>query len=245
MALRKITDERVLNVLADLIDTDPDHYHLKNAGVSVDAFEKTGAQLKFQGYPAEATIKKTSQADREQGKADAILTFDSTCLTHYLRKMEKGGSDKELRALIDHELYHLEVVIDDWEYELKEDGTHQRDEAGNSIKKRAHYKYDESARPKLAIRLHDVQMGWFSRMVEKHGKASGEARQVKFLTDHFGNLLFNFAATEDEIRETRDRFAFRMDKVPHEFHADYEEELAKRDRKMVRSQKECEPADVE
>lgn len=78
-------------------------------------------------------------------------------------------SDAEKDALIDHELEHIEVKMDG---------------------KRA--KLDCRGRPKIGMRKHDYQFGWFSSIAERHGIASGEVQQA--------NALF--------LREKQTFFAF-------------------------------------
>lgn len=59
-------------------------------------------------------------------------------------------SEKEQEALLDHEIYHLTL--------------------GKGV--------DDLSRPKLRMRKHDVQIGWFSEIARRHGVASAERRQA-------------------------------------------------------------------
>lgn len=81
----------------------------------------------------------------------------------------QGYDAKRKAALIDHELYHLKPVVKDGEQ-----------------------KFDAQDRPKLEIRLHDYQFGWFDEIAKRHGEASGEVSQAKLLVEMSGQLYFDF-----------------------------------------------------
>lgn len=82
-------------------------------------------------------------------------------------------SQRQRDALIDHELTHLERATD------KEDGTFQVDAVN---------------RPKLKMRRHDHQFGWFDEVAQRHGEASPEVRQARRLMESSGQLYFDFEA---------------------------------------------------
>jgi len=63
----------------------------------------------------------------------------------------RGLSESRRHALIDHELTHLEFTGE----------------------------YDDAYRPKLKMRLHDHQFGWFDEVARRHGDASYEVRQFE------------------------------------------------------------------
>ncbi len=148
------------------------HGGLFSAGVTVDclhAFAKTddngdatGPALKLHGHQCATVVKIVSTKDRAKGMADAEITFDGD---HY----DELGAD-ELEALIDHELTHLELSLDDA-------GAVRRDDQG---------------RPKLRMRLHDHQFGWFDTIAARHGAASLEVQQARSFADSFGQMYFGF-----------------------------------------------------
>lgn len=74
-------------------------------------------------------------------------------------------------ALLDHELYHLEPIKDG-------DG----------------FKRDDIGRPKLGMKLHDVQVGWFREIATRHGANSPERIQAKKLLEKESQTFFNFTA---------------------------------------------------
>lgn len=145
-----------------------DAYHPDLDGVTVQPLfvfdlESTEAVLKHQGYPAAAVVRITPLRDRAQGIADACIEIDrSTWLTL---------SPRQRDALIDHELTHLTRVLDE--------------ETESPL-------YDSLDRPKLAMRRHDHQFGWFDDVAQRHGEASPEVRQANRLMESSGQLYFDF-----------------------------------------------------
>jgi Putative phage metallopeptidase len=143
-------------------------YHLDLTGVTVGAlfvFDEEGSEpvLKHQGYPAAAVVRITPLRDRALGMADAIIVVDRACWLTL--------AAAQRNALIDHELYHLERVRDE--------------ETGRP-------KTDALDRPKLALRRHDHQLGWFDEIARRHGSASPEMRQAKQLLEQTQQLYFDF-----------------------------------------------------
>jgi hypothetical protein len=207
------TDTNALDpILNALIENDPDHYHLKKCGVMIAVlffYGNDGAPLKSAGYPCAAKIKITGGEARALGQKDAILTVDAATW---------DDLDASARvALVDHELHHLEPVIEGWKYATeKKDGVtvNKVDASGNWIKESATYTYDDYHRPKLKMRLHDIQVGWFVRCVEKWGKEALERKQADAMADGFGNLLFDFEKSEREIERTQRRAESREMNLP-------------------------------
>lgn len=118
--------------------------------------------LKHGGYPAAALARIVSERDRAAGMCDAQIILDQSSY----RRM----TDKERDALLDHELHHFEVV---------------QDKSGAP-------RMDTNERPKLRIRKHDHQFGWFDAIADRHGEHSVEVKQAKQLVDDTGQLYFNF-----------------------------------------------------
>ena len=71
-------------------------------------------------------------------------------------------SEPEQRALLDHELYHFTLGK----------GT------------------DDLSRPKLRMRKHDVHVGWFGLIAERHGIHSAERRQAKQIMEVKGQIYW-------------------------------------------------------
>lgn len=162
-----------------------ERYHggLRDAGISIDILEarpraddngdSEAYALKLHGYPCQATIKVVSYKDRVLGGADALLTIDGDAW--------ETLSDDERDALVDHELEHLELKTD-------------RD--GNVLR-------DDIDRPKLRIRLHDHQYGWFDSVARRHGKASLEHKQMAVFIDSRRQMWLPFESDEEAQSEAR------------------------------------------
>lgn len=140
------------------------HKHLADAEVAIDVLaayapkDANGSPkrpaLKARGFQVLAKIRITAPTERACGRADAELVLDGD--------QYPEESPEQQAALIDHELTHLHLVPG---------------EAGLSVKR------DELGRPKLAMRAHDREYGWFDECVRRHGAAAGEARQLAAFMD--------------------------------------------------------------
>lgn len=114
--------------------------------------EPRGNALSLGGYPAYATIRVTTLAERRMGLGDAVLMID-------------GDSWKDLPpakqvAILDHELTHLEPARDKFGVDAQRDGM---------------------GRPKLLLRLHDFHFGGFHDVAARHSDSSVEKSTVENL----------------------------------------------------------------
>lgn len=123
--------------------------------------------LKLAGYPCAAIVKITSLRERASGSPDAVIIVDQA--TWFTLKAEQRA------ALIDHELTHLERCRD---------------------KKTQQRLVDAIDRPKLRMRRHDHQFGWFDDVAERHGEASFEVHQAMQLFTQARQLYFSFEPVE-------------------------------------------------
>ncbi len=147
------------DVVGPYADAMIERYHpqLRDAGVTLTYLfahattdkngDPTGPAIKFGGYAALATIKIIGAKERADGRADAEMTIDGD------RWQELTEGRKY--ALVDHELEHLELKYD---------------KDGNVVR-------DDMNRPKLVIRKHDHQFGWFDAIVRRHGRSACEFEQ--------------------------------------------------------------------
>jgi hypothetical protein len=119
--------------------------------------------LKHQGYPAAAVIKIIGTKERAAGMDDALLVVD--------QYVYEGLTEAQRDAMIDHELYHLELVIDD---------------------KTDKPKFDSLGRHRLSVRKHDRQFGWFDEVAQRHGENSLEVIQAKSIIASTRQLYFPF-----------------------------------------------------
>jgi hypothetical protein len=152
------------------------HEELEDVTVSalfVFDSESSDPVLKHQGYPAGAVVRITPVKDRALGVSDATIVID--------RAGWLALSQRQRNALIDHELTHLTRVTDK--------------ESGDPV-------FDSLDRPKLAMRKHDHQFGWFDEVAQRHGEASPEVRQARHLMESSGQLYFDFEPRQVEMSNT-------------------------------------------
>lgn len=160
------TYDTVPQEVLDLINSTMEQYHeeLHNAEVTVDAMfahnENGDHPVKLGGYPALAYIKITSLKNRIKGMMDAEIMIDGDAY--------KMMTEAQRIALIDHELHHLMLTYD----------------------KEENIKTDDANRPKLKMRKHDYQMGWFRDIALRHGDNSPEVFQAKMLWNADANTFF-------------------------------------------------------
>lgn len=107
-----------------------------------------GGCLKKNGYPVPAIVKANSYKQRVEGMTDCTITIDKEWWEQHDRK--------QCAALIDHELYHILLARDD-------DGK---------------YETDDCDRPKVTLRKHDVQIGGFRVIADRHKSRSVEFQAV-------------------------------------------------------------------
>jgi len=118
--------------------------------------------LTHHGYPAAALIRIVGARDRAAGLPDAQMVIDK-CV------WESCESKRQI-AILDHELYHLERVVD-------KHGTHL---------------FDSVDRPRLRIRKHDWSFGWFDEIAKRHAEHSIEVLEAERLLRGSGQLYFQF-----------------------------------------------------
>jgi hypothetical protein len=141
----------------------PDLSRVRVGALFVFDDETTLPCLKHQGYSAAAVVRISPLRDRALGMADAVIVVDRfTWLTL---------SAESRDALVDHELEHLDRVIDEETQKPK---------------------YDTLGRPKLRMRRHDHQYGWFDGVAARHGEHSMEVLQAKQLIEQTQQLYFDF-----------------------------------------------------
>ena len=129
------------------------HGDLHAEGVKITALiarSEEGPALKVGGKEALGCIRVTKLTERTLGLGDALMILDGESMMAW--------SSKRLQAVIDHELRHLMLAKN------KRTGEIQRDDEG---------------RPKLRIRPHDFEFGWFARTAELYGEESYEVSQAR------------------------------------------------------------------
>ncbi len=124
-----------------------------------DNGQPTNDALKHHGRKVLGLARRMGLKDRAMGRGDAEISLDA--------EWWGRASEPERRALLDHELHHLEVRTD--------------------VRGIAH---DDLGRPKLLLRKHDVDVGWFSLIADRHGEASLERRQAAEIAEAFGQFFW-------------------------------------------------------
>lgn len=149
-----------------------DHTPLLDAKVKIDFLfalaeidEKTGEPkgdaLRHHGVKALGLCRKLSLKDRVAGRGDAEITLDGDW-------WGTQATPEQQKALLDHEIYHLTV----------------------SRSRQGDVKTDDIGRPKLLLRKHDFQVGFFSVIAARHGEASQERIQAKWAMEEFGQYFW-------------------------------------------------------
>ncbi len=155
-------DSTVSELAVEILCEYESHKPLLDAKVRIDyvfAYNDSGHALTHGGYAALGLARKIGLKDRALGRGDAEIALDG--------EWWKNAKESKRRALLDHELHHLSVQI--------ENGAFKRDDLG---------------RPMLELRKHDHQFGWFNIIAERHGASSIERIAAKSLWDEDGQLYF-------------------------------------------------------
>lgn len=145
------------------------HYpQFKTIGLRIDLLvakfddeDEDGSAIKLHGYPCKAVVRITSAKERAAGRGDAEITIDE--------KIYEGMTEEERDALLDHEIYHLQLKT--------VSGIPQQD---------AHN------RPVLKMRLHDHEFGWFDEIAKRHGEHSSEVQQANAFRSKAGQQCFGW-----------------------------------------------------
>lgn len=151
-----MADESVTDLVAEILSKHyPEHLALRlKVDVLMVSTDEEVSALTVNGYAVKAVTKILGAKDRTAGRADAEIVIDENSWI--------AMSAAERAALIDHELYHLELVRD----------------------KTDRLKRDYMGRPQLTIRLHDHQFGWFDAIAKRHGETSQECQQAQRFHSH-------------------------------------------------------------
>lgn len=141
--------KQVLERLAEMMRKH--HGALKDADVWIGVIVAVGdgetPPVKgYGGMPAAAKVKVVPLRDRLKKKYDAELLLSADFLD--------GASDKLLDAVLDHELTHLELKLDD----------------EKAVKR------DDLGRPKLKVRPEDFGVWGFWDVVQRHGDCAQEVK---------------------------------------------------------------------
>lgn len=130
-----------------------------NAVIDVVSAQTDGEHaVMLHGHPCYAVVRITNPKERAMGRGDAEIVFD--------RAKYEALTSEQQDALLDHELYHLKV---------------DKDKFGA-------FQLDDHRRPKLKMRQHDRQFGWFDVIASRHGADSIEVQQAREFEKQVGQL---------------------------------------------------------
>lgn len=135
---------------------------------------QTGPALQVHGCQAAACIRASKLEERVAGRSDAIIHIDGDRLKHW--------PVATLMAVLDHELQHIEL---------------EKNTSGVPV-------LDDIGRPKIRMRPHDHDFGWFDVIAKRHGAAAVEVCQASvFASDELQQLYFPGLETGRKITERR------------------------------------------
>jgi len=126
-------------------------HHPQLKRVSFDVLEvrsDSGNALTANGYGCIACVRIVPLKDRACGRSDVEIVLDA----------DKFGcaNERAKSAILDHELTHLEPMLD-------KDGRPRK---------------DSLTRPRLQLKRHDWQFGWFNAVAKRWGTDSIEVQQA-------------------------------------------------------------------
>lgn len=173
---RKATAEEK-QVMLDVLTKHENYQELLDAKVKIDLLfayppkDKDGKYsdadaLTHDGHKALGLARIVNLRDRTKGCGDCEITMDGL---HW-----EDAPEKEREALMDHELYHFIV----------------RKDQDNVILR------DDLERPKIKLRHHDVQFGWFKEVAKRNGEHSQERMQAKAMMDNGGQYFWPVIAKQ-------------------------------------------------
>jgi hypothetical protein len=122
--------------------------------------EPTGNAITHQGHKALGLTRIVNEKDRAKGNGDAEILLDGDWWSEL-------ATEEQQAALLDHELHHVAL----------------KTVKGQIV-------HDSIGRPKLKLRKHDVQIGWFACIAERNGKNSIEQIQAQVIMDNLGQYFW-------------------------------------------------------
>jgi hypothetical protein len=119
-----------------------------------------GDSIKKDGYKVLGQCRVINLKDRAKGLGDVEILIDMPWW--------EAAKTKEAVALLDHELFHITV---------------RKNKGGVFLR-------DDLNRPKVRMRKHDVQVGWFSVVAKRNGDNSQEQQQAAEIMERHGEAFW-------------------------------------------------------
>lgn len=149
----------------------PSHKPLVEARVRVDLVfayadrddetgEKLNNALTKNGIKCLGLTRALPLKDRVMGRGDAEICLDGDWWS-------EEATDAQQQALLDHELHHVALKM-----------------------KKLVLQCDDLGRPLIKLRKHDVEVGWFACIADRHGAHSQEQIQAKAIMEAAGQYFW-------------------------------------------------------
>jgi len=130
-----------------------------------------GPAISKAGVTCTACIWLTTARDRIHMPYEAIIEIDADRWDTL--------SERERKALLDHEVTHLVL---------------QKDKTGGPVT-------DDDLRPRLRTRPDEWTLTGFAEVVNRHGESALEWQAIQTLVDRYGQLLFPWGAEKPKRRK--------------------------------------------
>lgn len=203
MSHYKKDDGNLAEMASSILNEFETHKPVLDAGVKIDFLwaygdrdddgELCGDAIKKGGVRALGMCKVIGVSERAKGNGDVEIRIDAD----YWGTIEES----EQRAILDHELHHIKPIG-------------HTDEEG-----RFHPKKDYLERPKIKMRPHTHEVGWFGIIAERHGAASVEVKQARQMMDSHGQLYWPDVAHGAGVGKGIDAAIVRFSRVVDEMAA--------------------------
>lgn len=163
--------KEVETLASEILTANPCYRDVLNARVTFDYIfahgdcnrdgERVGVAIKKDGVRALGIARVTPLKQRAKGCADAEIVLDGDW-------WQEEASPEQQAALLDHELFHVELKLD------RDGGV----------------RTDDLQRPLLKLKPHDWEMGMFNAIAARHGTASQEVILAKAMMEENGQLYW-------------------------------------------------------
>lgn len=163
MKTYKVADATTNDLLEAVVrDRHPDLKKVKFDVLKVFTDSDAGPALSSGGYRALAQVRILPLKQRTAGRGDAEIILDG-------EDFDKR-TDRQRKAILDHELSHLALKHDKQDRPM----------------------IDSLGRPRLVMRLHDWNFGWFDEVAAVWEKDSVEVQQAADIQAKSGQIYFSF-----------------------------------------------------
>jgi hypothetical protein len=160
----KVSDD-VPALLASILDSTPCHRNILESGLKIDMIFAFCERDKKTGAPKNDALTlhgyRALAITKKIGPADRLKGMGD-CEIRIDGDWWKEASEGERAAVLDHELCHI-VVMDET---------------------------DDLGRPKVWMRNHDFQAGWFVEVAKRHGRNSVEVKQAAQVREQAGQYFW-------------------------------------------------------